>query len=61
MRLALDCGAGSGRAVRDGADMTYKPLLHSLQTTFELQEHCTNAEIGRNFSIWILFFPISSR
>lgn len=51
MRLALDCGAGSGRAVRDGADMTYKPLLHSLQTTFELQEHCTNAEIGRNFSI----------
>lgn len=46
MRLALDCGAGFGTAVGDSADMTYKPLLHSLQRTFELQEHCTNAEIG---------------
>lgn len=46
MRLALDCGAGFGTAVGGGTDMTYKPLLHSWQRTFELQEHCTNAEIG---------------
>lgn len=45
MRLALDCGAGFGKTVRNGTDMTYI-LLHSLQRKFELEEHSSNAEIG---------------
>lgn len=46
MTLALDCGAGFGMAVRNGTDMNYKPLLHSLQRKVDVKEHSANVGIG---------------